>query len=170
MPPAQTYQEVMAALASGGPEQWEAIASGRPDFPDGFDEIVHRRWIVNAIGTGSLASVRWMLTRGVGLDFRDDEGYTPLHAAIERTASDRYELLDLLLGAGAPVNRKGINDWTPAHMAAARDDVEALRILVRYGADLSIRTEIDEYATPLEEARHLGKLNAVNYLEGKGSI
>jgi uncharacterized protein len=63
------------------------------------------------------------------------------------------------------VNRKGINDWTPAHMAAARDDVEALRLLVRYRADLNIRTDIDDYATPLEEARNLGKVNAVNYLE-----
>ena len=51
-------------------------------------------------------------------------------------------------------------------MAAARDDVDALRLLVAYGADLSIRTEIDNYATPLEEARVLGKRNAVAYLEG----
>ena len=50
-------------------------------------------------------------------------------------------------------------------LAAARDDVEALRILVRHGADLSIRTDIDNYATPLEEARHLGKLKAVEFLE-----
>jgi hypothetical protein len=50
-------------------------------------------------------------------------------------------------------------------MAAARDDVEALRILVRHGADLSIRTEIDDCTTPLEEARHLGKMNAAKYLE-----
>jgi ankyrin repeat protein len=63
------------------------------------------------------------------------------------------------------VNRKGINDWTPAHMAAARDDVEALRLLVRYGADLTIRTDIDDYSTPLEEARSMGKLNAASYLE-----
>lgn len=163
--PTQTYQRVMAALASEGPEQWDAIAADLPGFPDGLDDVVHRRWIVNALGTGSAASVRWMVNKGVDLDFRDDEGYTPLHAVIERAAADRYELLDLLLGAGAPVNRQGVNDWTPAHMAAARDDVEALRILVRYGADLSIRTEIDQYATPLEEARHLGKSKAARYLE-----
>jgi ankyrin repeat protein len=56
----------------------------------------------------------------------------------------------MLLKAGAPVNRKGINDWTPAHMAAARYDVGVLRLLVRYSADLAIRTDIDDYATPLE--------------------
>lgn len=50
-------------------------------------------------------------------------------------------------------------------MAAARDDVDALRLLVAHGAGLSIRTEIDDYATPLEEARSLGKLDALSYLE-----
>jgi ankyrin repeat protein len=50
-------------------------------------------------------------------------------------------------------------------MAAAKDDVEALHILVSHGADLTIRTTIDDYATPLEEARSLGKEKAVSYLE-----
>jgi ankyrin repeat protein len=106
-----------------------------------------------------------MLEHGVDLKFRNDEGYTPLHSAIDRERSDRHEVLEMLLAAGAPVNLKGINDWTPAHMAAARDDVDALRLLVRYGADLTIRTDIDDYATPLEEARTLGKLAAAQYLE-----
>jgi ankyrin repeat protein len=159
------YLRVMAILASGTPEQWEELSRQIATFPHGIDDLVHRRWIVNALGTGSKRCVEWMLARKVDLDFRDEEGYTPVHVVIERNAPDRYELLDLLLRAGAPINLKGINDWTPAHMAAARDDVEALKILVRYGADLSIRTNIDDYATPLEEARNLGKLNAATYLE-----
>ena len=121
---------------------------------------------INAIDVGSTESIRWMLSRGVELSFRDAEGYTPILSALERQHEDRLEVLKLLLQAGAPVNLKGFNDWTPAHMAAARDDVDALRVLVPHGADLSIRTEIDDYATPLEEARNLGKLNAVRFLEG----
>jgi len=112
-----------------------------------------------------MSAIQWMLATGIDLSFRDEEGYTPLLSAIERRSDDRYEVLRLLLDAGAPVNRKGINDWTPAHMAAARDDVEALRLLVAHGADLTIRTEIDEYATPLEEARHLRRYRAVAFLE-----
>ncbi len=103
--------------------------------------------------------------RGVELDFLELDGYTPVHSVLERSRDDRLELLDLLLRAGAPVNRKGVNDWTPAHKAAASDDVAALRVLVEHGADLSIRTAIDDCATPLEEARILGKLAAVKYLE-----
>ena len=161
----KTYERVMATLASGTADDWDALAAELPGFPRGVDDFIGRRWIINALGSGCRASVEWMLRKGVALDFRDDEGYTPVHAAIDRRADDRHELLERLLQAGASVNLKGVNDWTPAHMAAARDDVEALTILVRHGADLSIRTEIDDYATPLEEVRHLGRTNAVRYLE-----
>ena len=107
-----------------------------------------------------------MLENGVNLLFRDEEGYTVLHSAIDREQEDRHYVLDALLSAGADVNAHGTNDWTPAHMAAAREDIEALKILVRHGADLTIRTNIDYYATPLEEAQMLGKAKSVNYLKG----
>lgn len=162
----QLYQRILDALATGTRHEWERLSAEVSGFPHGVDDLVHRRWIVNALGSGSIDSVRWMLEKHVDLNFRDEEGYTPLHVAIEREPPARYELLELLLHAGAPINRKGINDWTPAHMAAARDDVEALKVLVRHGADLSIRTQIDDYATPLEEARNLGSTNAAKYLEG----
>jgi len=161
----QTYTRVMALLASGSSADWERLSFEIPGFPEGVDDLVSRRWIINAVGTGSRQSIEWMISKNVRLDFRDEEGYTPLHVAIERRAPDRHEILELLLRAGAPVNLKGVNDWTPAHMAAARNDVDALKLLVRYGADLSIRTDIDDYATPLEEARSLGKHSAARYLE-----
>jgi hypothetical protein len=68
MPTAQNYQRVMAALACGGPEQWEAIAAELPGFPDGVDDFIHRRWIVNALGAGSAAAVHWMVQKGIDLD------------------------------------------------------------------------------------------------------
>jgi ankyrin repeat protein len=159
------YIRAMALLTSGSADDWEALSVRFEGFPHGTDAIVQRRWIINAAGGGSKSCVAWMIAKGVDLDFCDDEGYTPVHAVLERTDADRNPILELLLDGGAPINRKGVNDWTPAHMAAARDDVEALRILVRHGADLSIRTAIDDYATPVEEARHLGMTNAVKYLE-----
>jgi ankyrin repeat protein len=158
------YRRGIAVLESGDVSQLEALEAELDGFPHGDDPYLGRRWITNAVGVGSKAAVQWLLGKAVDLDFRDDEGYTPLHTAIDRGLPDRYEVLEMLLEAGAPVNRKGINDWTPAHMAAARDDVGALRLLVRYSADLTIRTDIDDYATPLEEARNLGKTNAASYL------
>ena len=161
----QPYLRTLASLSSGVATEWNALAEEVANFPYGVDDLTHNPWIVHAVGTGSQQSIQWMLDKGVDLDFCGDDGYTLVHCALERQHSDQYDVLELLLAAGAPINRKGINDWTPAHMAAARDDVEALEILVRHGADLAIRTDIDDYATPLEEARILGKLNAARYLE-----
>jgi ankyrin repeat protein len=160
------YTRAISLLESAGAEEMRVLEREFEGFPEGVDPYLGNRWITNAIDVGAAESVRWILDHGVDLSFRDDCGYTPLHSALERERDDRLELLEGLLRAGAPVDLKGINDWTPAHMAAARDDVDALRLLVAYGADLSIRTEIDDRATPLEEARTLGKRNAVGYLEG----
>jgi ankyrin repeat protein len=134
------YRRAIAVLESGDAAQLEALARAIDGFPHGVDAVTGRRWIMNALGSGSALSVRWMLDRRVDLAFRDAEGFTPLHVALQRPRADRLDLLERLLATGAPVNLKGINDWTPAHMAAAQDDVDALRILVRHGADLSIRT------------------------------
>jgi uncharacterized protein len=161
----ELYRHGLEVLESGDSAKLLALAGELDGFPHGDDPYVGRRWITNAVDVGSLSTVRWFLSQGVDLNFCSDEGYTPLHSAIDRSLSDKHEVLALLLAAGAPVNRKGTNDWTPAHLAAARDDVEALRLLVQYGADLNIRTDIDDYSTPLEEARSLGKRNAASYLE-----
>ena len=158
------YERAMSALQSGSRASLEQLDQ-LESFPHGVDPYLGRRWIINAIDIGSLSSVRWILERGVELDFRDEEGATPVLSAIERDRDDKIEVLTLLLEAGASPNLKGFNDWTPAHLAAARDHVESLRVLVQYGVDLAIRTEIDECTTPLEEARNLRQLNAVRFLE-----
>jgi ankyrin repeat protein len=161
-PERDDYELVLAALADGRLDALEELAVLIPGFPEGEDSFLGRRWIINAIDVGTLTAIEWVIGKGVDLSFQDQGGYTPLHAALERDAG-RYDLLELLLTAGAPVNARGVNDWTPAHMAAVRDDVEALRILAAHGADLTIRTNIDDYATPLEEARILGSEKAVRY-------
>lgn len=39
-----------------------------------------------------------------------------------REEANKYDVLTILPGHGAPVNAPGINDWTPAHMAANFED------------------------------------------------
>ena len=159
------YEKVVEALNAGSIHRLEELARELAGFPTGTDPLLGQPWIMAAVGSGTPVAVEWLLTHHVDLAFRGDDGYTPLHLALEREGPVRLQILELLLDHGAPINLKGINDWTPAHMAAALDDVEALMLLVRHGADLSIRTDIDDYATPLEEARNLGKHMAVTYLE-----
>ena len=158
------YLYLIDLLAQGNIELLEEAEKVIESFPTGIDNYLQRHWITNAIDCGSLASVKWVLSRSVDLNFRDDEGYTPLLSALERERPEKYEILQLLIDSGAPINKKGVNDWTPLHMAAAREDIEALKLLIKNGADLSIRTEIDDYATPLEEAKILKKQKSVEYL------
>ncbi len=159
------YDDIMKPLMAGEIAALEEIAKTVDDFPTGKDDFLSRHWITNAIDCGTEEVVAWMLSNGAPVVFRDAEGFSVLHSAIDREKADRIEIMKLLLQAGADINAHGINDWTPAHHASARNDVEALKFLVEAGADLTVRTRIDEYATPLEEAEILGESpDAVAYL------
>ena len=93
------------------------------------------------------------------------DGFPALVAVALSGRDDSLALLALLLEAGADVERRGLNDWTPLHAAASRDDAAAIELLLRWGADPSARTSIDDHATPLEEARRLGMVRAAAVLE-----
>ena len=136
-------------MRAGDVAQLESICQVIPDFPHGVDSWLGRRWIINAIDSGSAEVVKWMIEKGVPLVFRDDEGYTVLHACIERFDQDKtgsmHDCLRALIAADADVDLKGINDWTPLHMAVTRGDLGSIRILLEAGADRTIKTTIDDY-------------------------
>lgn len=154
------YEIISTAIIKGDMRALEEHSTLVDDFPNGKDHFLHRNWITNAIDCGNLEVVKWMLEKGVSINFRDDEGYTVLHSAIEREESDKYDIMEALLIHGADVNRKGSNDWTPSHMAAVCNDIEALIILKKFGADFTIRTAIDNYTTPIGEAEMCGAQKA----------
>jgi ankyrin repeat protein len=126
---ASDYSYLWELLKGGDTALLEEVAAILDDFPEGGDDA-QRRWIVNALHGGALQSIQWLLSKNVQLDFRNNESGTVLICAIERTHADRYEVLELLLQHGAPIHLQGWNDWTPAHMAVARNDVAALKLLV----------------------------------------
>lgn len=159
------YEQVMSAIASGNLLQLEQIAYMKSDFPNGRDPFIGRTWINNAIDCGTLEVVRWIIEKGVPINDTDAEGFTPLHSAFYRDPLDRHQVIELLCKAGANVNAYGIHDYTPLHMAAAFNDVEAIHILLAYGADTEIRTRIDNYATAYEEAIHMNAIDAAKVLE-----
>ena len=136
-----------------------------PDFPNcrgpaGVGEIV----LEYAIYHSPLAFVRTLLELGADPSYQDPAGFPALIAALSTDRTDRYELIELLLGAGADIEARGINDWTPLHYAAATGDPEAIELLLARGADPSARTRIDDCATPLEEAEILGRTEAARRL------
>jgi uncharacterized protein len=133
-----------------------------PDFPNcrgpqGVGEIV----LEYAIYHSPLAFIRALLEFGADPNYQDHAGFPALIAALSSARADKYEIIELLLASGADIQRRGINDRTPLHYAAASDDVAAIELLLAHGADPTARTTIDNCATALEEAEHLSRTDAV---------
>lgn len=144
------------------------VASHWDEFPSGKDDSA-KHWLIHAIDCGTRETVGWMLSHGATPRIgAPDDGYTVLHTVIEREGPEKYPIMRALIAAGADIDEIGIHGYAPAHQAAVRNDVEALRILHESGADFSIRTTVDDYFTPLEEARSLNEqraADAIRYLE-----
>jgi len=141
------------AYRRGDVDGVKAALGDPPDFPNcrgprGMGENV----LEYAIYHSPLAFVRTLLDLGADPNYGDHAGFPSLIAALSADRTDRQDLLKLLLDRGADVSQRGVNDYTPLHYAAATNDAPAIELLLARGADPSARTNIDDYATPLEEA------------------
>jgi ankyrin repeat protein len=153
------------AYETGDVAALKRLLGDPPDFPNcrgpaGLGEIV----LEYAIYHSPLAFVRTLLELGADPNYQDHAGFPALIAALSTNRADRYQIIELLLAAGADIQQRGINDWTPLHYAAAASDLAGIELLLAHGADPNARTGIDDYATPLEEAELLGRTAAVRLL------
>lgn len=136
-----------------------------PEFPHGEIPEAYSPCLEYAIYFSPLPLIEALIGLGADPNYESDDGHPSLLAALSADRADKYELLALLISAGADLGQRGINDWTPLHYAASQDDARAIELLVSRGADLGARTRIDDSATPLEEAEILGKTKAVEALK-----
>ena len=178
----EKYDVIFHTMLNGTVEDWERLAKQFPDFPDGLDsdetyednygelQYLGDNWLTHAILCASLECVRWIISKGVNMNFKSPGGYFPLHSCIDRDLPNKYEIMQLLIDNGADVNigteleTMGFNGWSPLHMAAARNDLEAIKILLDNGADTTLKTIIDNYCTAEEEALLLGKPEAAELI------
>ncbi len=161
--PSADYKFRIETLKNGSTADWQELAFLVPGFPMGCDDVFGTPWFSFALQSGSLKAVEWMILQGVDLKAKDI-GYTVLQTVLERDSDDRNVMLRVLLKAGADPNAHGIHDWTALHMAAFIENFEAMEILLQAGAKRDARTRIDNYATPEEEARILGRPKAADFL------
>jgi hypothetical protein len=101
------------------------------DSPEGFPNVSGPPTIGHcleyAIYHSPLSFIRTLLERGADPNYVDHAGLPSLIAALTCLRSapgsparpDAYEILELLLAAGADPNQRGLNDYTPLHWAAA---------------------------------------------------
>jgi ankyrin repeat protein len=164
----QEFDHVARILERGDAGELEELERAVDSFPDGVDPALGRRWITNAVDQGATRAVAWMIQRHVELSSVDDEGSTPLISAIElRDPATRLAMMRLLLAAGARHDAIGLNRWTAAHCAASEGDVEALKLLAAFGADLGMATEdLGSWRTPADAARRHNHVAAIAYLDG----
>ena len=144
------YNGITDALETGDVAFLNLYAASYPGFPDTPDDFIGSHWGVNTIDLGTLPAAQWALERCGDLNFYDDDGRSPLTAAIEREGATSLELVKLVVTSGADVNRKGTLDVTPLHIAAAHGSAHVVQYLLDQGAD-PLACEMDTY-TPSTDA------------------
>jgi uncharacterized protein len=118
-----------------------------------------------AIAWSPLALIETLLVMGADANAPAGAGFPSLMTALSTRRTARFDVLKLLLAHGASVQQRGINDWTPLHYAVALRDIEAVGLLLRHGAEPDARTNVDDYSTPIEDARTIGFSEAATMLE-----
>ena len=160
----EAFRRIDAAFRIGDFEALRTALGDPAGFPDVSGPLTIGHCLEYAIYHSPLSFVRLLLERGADPNYADHAGFPSLIAALTclRSVPGRparhhgHEMLELLLGAGADPNQRGLNDYTPLHWAAGAGDERAVRLLLAHGADVTARTRIDECETPREVAQRAG--------------
>lgn len=119
--------------------------------------------IHDAASKGDNAEIKRLLGKGVSVNAKDDNGRTPLHLAVEHTATAK-----LLIGLGALVETKeGTLGATPLHFAALVGNTDVVGLLIAKGAKVDARTTDNE--TPLILTAQNADIATAKLLISKGA-
>ena len=161
---AETFRRIDAAFRSGNLSGLRVAVDDPASVPNGPMPLTIGPCLVYAIYHSPLPFIRELLVIGADSNPAVSDGFPPLIAALSCSRSrpgspgrnDTLEIVKLLLAFHADPNQRGINDYTPLHMAVSERHLPAIEILLQAGADHRLRTRIDDYETPLEMAERTG--------------
>lgn len=173
---AKKFQRIDDAFRQGDLNALRAVIDDPAVVPNGRMPGSIGSCLVYAIYHSPLAFIRALLDIGADPNAPVDDGFPPLIAALSCTReapgatrrTDVDDIIRLLLSFGADPNQRGINDYTPLHMAVAEGNLLAVQLLLDGGADPELRTRIDECDTPLEMAEAVGVADIAAMLSRKG--
>ncbi len=160
----EKFKKIDAAFRAGDLAALRAAVDDPASVPNGPMPLTIGSCLEYAIYHSPLAFIRTLLEIGADPNPADHAGFPPLIAALSclrpQAGSpgrpDVLEILKLLLAFGSDPNQRGINDYTPLHMAVAEHNLGAVELLLQAGADPRLRTRIDDCETPREMAEKAG--------------
>ena len=136
-------------------------------IPDGIskEEIVGRR-LQAAIFHNRLDYVKLLVHEGIGVNWQDESGTTPLHNA---THDGKVEFVRLLLDQGANANVFDELQRTPLHYACEQENEEMVTLMLEYDADINIQNTELIGETPLSNIADSCNYNFFLFMVGKGA-
>jgi uncharacterized protein len=160
----ETFKQIDAAFRAGDLPALRAAVEDPASIPNGPMPLTIGACLEYAIYHSPLPFIRALLEIGADPNPRDHIGFPPLIAALacSRPAPgaparpDVAEIIALLLACGADPNQRGVNDYTPLHMAVSERNLPVVALLLDAGADPRLRTRIDDCETPREMAEKAG--------------
>ena len=168
------FKKIDAAFRAGDLAALRAAVDDPASVPNGPMPLTIGSCLEYAVYHSPLPFIRTLLEIGADPNPADHAGFPPLIAALScnrpRPESpgrpDVLEILTLLLAFKSDPNQRGINDYTPLHMAVSEQNLQAVQLLLQAGAAPTLRTRIDNCETPREMAqraclREIAKLLAM---------
>ena len=158
------FRKIDAAFRSGDLAALRAAVDDPDSVPNGPMPLAIGPCLEYAISHSPLSFIRTLLEIGADPNPADHAGFPPLIAALSCSRPqpgtpgrpDVADIIRLLLSFGADPNQRGLNDYTPLHMAVGERNLPAIQLLLEAGADPRLRTRIDECETPRGMAEQAG--------------
>jgi len=117
------------------------------------------RDLIGAITKGNLTEVQKLVGKGANVNYRYNQGKTPLHWA---ALYGDLNILVYLIGKGANVNGRDDNYDTPLHLCGVKNNLDIAKYLIYKGADMD---STDRYGwTPLHYYVYYNNVLFVKYL------
>ena len=168
----EKFRKIDEAFRLGDLAALRAAVDDPGSVPNGPMPLAIGPCLEYAIYHSPLPFIRTLLEIGADPNPADHAGFPPLIAALSCSRQqpgapgrgDTAEIIQLLLSFGADPNQRGLNDYTPLHMAVGERNLRAVEILLDAGADPRLRTRIDDCETPREMAEKAGLRGIVELL------